>query len=130
MTENIKAINMPKWGMEMSEGDVTAWHASIGDQISVGDDLIDVETSKIVNTVTSPESGILRAIVADPGETCAVGDLLGVLASADTSDEEIKAFIASRSAGTVAKEAEPAPIVQEPAPAVAEPVQELSLIHI
>jgi len=127
MTENIKAINMPKWGMEMSEGDVTAWHASIGDQISVGDDLIDVETSKIVNTVTSPESGILRAIVADPGETCAVGDLLGVLASADTSDEDIKAFIASRSAGTVAKEAEPAPIVQEPAPAVAEPVQEIAL---
>ena len=127
MTENIKAINMPKWGMEMSEGDVTAWHASIGDQISVGDDLIDVETSKIVNTVTSPESGILRAIVADPGETCAVGDLLGVLASADTSDEDIKAFIASRSAGTVAKEAGPAPIVQEPAPAVAEPVQEIAL---
>ena len=127
MTENIKAINMPKWGMEMSEGDVTAWHASIGDQISVGDDLIDVETSKIVNTVTSPESGMLRAIVADPGETCAVGDLLGVLASADTSDEEIKAFIASRSTGTVAKEAEPAPIMQEPAPAVAEPVQAIAL---
>ena len=127
MSPNIKAINMPKWGMEMSEGDVTAWHAVIGDQVSAGDDLIDVETSKIVNTVTSPDSGILRAIVADPGETCAVGDLLGVLASADTSNEEIQAFIASRSAGTVAKEVEPAPIVQEPAPAVAEPVQEIAL---
>ncbi|MEZ7859514.1 MAG: pyruvate dehydrogenase E2 component (dihydrolipoamide acetyltransferase) [Parasphingorhabdus sp.] len=127
MSPDIKAINMPKWGMEMSEGDVTAWHAVIGDQVSAGDDLIDVETSKIVNTVTSPDSGILRAIVADPGETCAVGDLLGVLASADTSNEEIQAFIASRSAGTVAKEVEPAPIVQEPAPAVAEPVQEIAL---
>ena len=127
MPENIKAINMPKWGMEMSEGDVTGWHASIGDQISVGDDLIDVETSKIVNTVTSPESGILRAIVADPGETCAVGDLLGVLASADTSDEEIKAFIASRSGGTAAKEAEPVPVAQEAALAVAEPTQEIAL---
>ena len=127
MSPDIKAINMPKWGMEMSEGDVTAWHAVIGDQVSAGDDLIDVETSKIVNTVTSPDSGILRAIVADPGETCAVGDLLGVLASADTSNEEIQAFIASRSAGTVAKEAQPAPIVQEPAPAVAEPVQEIAL---
>lgn len=127
MPENIKAINMPKWGMEMSEGDVTGWHASIGDQISVGDDLIDVETSKIVNTVTSPESGILRAIVADPGETCAVGDLLGVLASADTSDEEIKAFIASRSGGTVAKEVEPVPVAQEAALAMAEPAQEIAL---
>ena len=127
MTADIKAVNMPKWGMEMSEGDVTAWHASIGDQISVGDDLIDVETSKIVNTVTSPESGILRAIVADPGETCAVGDLLGVLASADTSDEEIEAFIASRSGGTAAKEAEPVPVAQEAALAVAEPAQEIAL---
>ena len=127
MTADIKAVNMPKWGMEMSEGDVTGWHASIGDQISVGDDLIDVETSKIVNTVTSPESGILRAIVADPGETCAVGDLLGVLASADTSDEEIKAFIASRSGGTVAKEVEPVPVAQEAALAMAEPAQEIAL---
>ena len=127
MTADIKAVNMPKWGMEMSEGDVTAWHASIGDQISVGDDLIDVETSKIVNTVTSPESGILRAILADPGETCAVGDLLGVLASADTSDEEIKAFIASRSGGTVAKEVEPVPVAQEAALAMAEPAQEIAL---
>ena len=127
MTADIKAINMPKWGMEMSEGDVTAWHATIGDQISAGDDLIDVETSKIVNTVTSPESGILRAIVADPGETCAVGDLLGVLASADTSDKEIQAFVASRTAKTIAKVAEPAPVAQEAALALAEPAQEIAL---
>ena len=127
MSPDIKAINMPKWGMEMSEGDVTAWHAEIGDQVSAGDDLIDVETSKIVNTVTSPDSGILRAIVADPGETCAVGDLLGVLASADTSNEEIQAFIASRATGAIAKAAEPAPVEQEPAPTVAEPAPVIAI---
>ena len=127
MSPDIKAINMPKWGMEMSEGDVTAWHAEIGDQVSAGDDLIDVETSKIVNTVTSPDSGILRAIVADPGETCAVGDLLGVLASADTSNEEIQAFIASRATGAIAKAAEPAPVEQKPAPTVAEPAPVIAI---
>jgi pyruvate dehydrogenase E2 component (dihydrolipoamide acetyltransferase) len=127
MSPDIKAINMPKWGMEMSEGDVTAWHAEIGGQVSAGDDLIDVETSKIVNTVTSPDSGILRAIVADPGETCAVGDLLGVLASADTSNEEIQAFIASRATGAIAKAAEPAPVEQEPAPTVAEPAPVIAI---
>ena len=111
MSSEIKAINMPKWGMEMSEGDINAWHVNIGDKVNAGDDLVDVETSKIVNTVTASDSGILRAILANPGEAHIVGALLGVLAAADTSDADIQAFIASRSA---------APAAELPTPAVAE----------
>lgn len=96
MSESIKAIIMPKWGMEMSEGDIAEWHFSIGDQVNAGDDLVDVETSKIVNTVTASDSGILRAITANPGETHAVGALLGVLADADTADADIEAFLAAQ----------------------------------
>jgi len=95
MINEIKSVDMPKWGMEMSEGEINLWHIEIGDQVNVEDDLVDVETSKIVNTVTASDSGILRAIVAHPGETHRVGSILAVLASADTSDEDIQAFIAS-----------------------------------
>lgn len=119
MSTQIKAINMPKWGMEMSEGDINAWYFKIGDNVKVGDDLVDVETSKIVNTVTAADSGVLRAIVANPGETHAVGALLGVLAAADTSDADIQAFISSRSAAPAVE------AVEEPAalqPAVADTV--------
>lgn len=98
MTTEIKSIDMPKWGMEMSEGEINAWHVEIGDQVNTEDDLVDVETSKIVNTVTASDSGILRAIVAHPGETHRVGALLAVLASAETSDADIQAFITSRAA--------------------------------
>jgi pyruvate dehydrogenase E2 component (dihydrolipoamide acetyltransferase) len=101
MSNTIKAINMPKWGMEMSEGEVTDWHLVVGDHVNIDDELVDVETSKIVNTVTATDSGILRAIIGNTGETLAVGALLGVLADADTPDDEIQAFIASRSAGSV-----------------------------
>ena len=95
MSDEIKPIAMPKWGMEMSEGEINAWHVKIGDQVNIENDLVDVETAKIINTVTASASGIVRAILAEPGETHDVGALLGVIASADTSEEDIKAFISN-----------------------------------
>lgn len=120
MSDTIKAIAMPKWGMEMSEGDISEWHVAIGDQVNEGDDLVDVETSKIVNTVTATDSGILRAIVGNPGETLAVGSLLGVLADADTSDADIQAFIANNATVAVADEAPAAEPASAPAPSASE----------
>ena len=105
MTNEIKPINMPKWGMEMSEGDINAWYFAIGDQVNAGDDLVDIETSKIVNTVTASDSGVLRAIIGATGETHRVGALLGVIASAETSDADIQAFIASNTSAAAEPEA-------------------------
>ena len=105
MTNEIKPINMPKWGMEMSEGDINAWYFAVGDQVNAGDDLVDIETSKIINTVTATDSGILRAILGATGETHAVGALLGVIASAETSDADIQAFINSNSSAAAGPEA-------------------------
>lgn len=120
MSAQIKPINMPKWGMEMADGDISEWRVDIGAQVNVGDELVDVETSKIVNTVTATSSGILRAIVANPGETHVVGALLGVIADADTSDADIQAFIASASSSTAATP-EPAIAAEKQPAAPAEP---------
>ena len=128
MTDQITPINMPKWGMEMSEGDINTWYFAVGDQVNAGDDLVDIETSKIINTVTASDSGILRAIVGAQGETHAVGALLGVLASADVSDADIQAFItdntsaAAEPEAAAALETKAAPLVTE---AVAQPSNNL-----
>jgi pyruvate dehydrogenase E2 component (dihydrolipoamide acetyltransferase) len=115
MTNEIKPINMPKWGMEMSEGDINAWYFAIGDQVNAGDDLVDIETSKIVNTVTASDDGVLRAIIGATGETHRVGALLGVIASAETSDADIQAFIDSNTSAA----AEPEAVAEVAAPAAA-----------
>lgn len=121
MAADIKAIAMPKWGMEMSEGVVAEWHVAEGDNIKAGDDIVDIETSKIVNTVTAHTGGILRRKVAQPGATLPVGALLGVLAAADVSDAAIDQFIQSLAGSDAVMEdavkAEPA----APAPATAKP---------
>ena len=95
MSQPITAVTMPKWGIEMTEGAITAWNIAIGQQANKGDPLLDVETEKIVNQVESPGDGVLRRILAHAGDTRPVGALIGVLAAATVPDAEVDAFVAA-----------------------------------
>ncbi len=95
MSERIQTITVPKWGLTMEEGKVVTWLIAEGETFSPGDELLELETSKIANVVEAQTGGTLRRIVAAPDETLPVGALLGVLAEPDVSDAEIDAFIAS-----------------------------------
>lgn len=90
----ITPIVMPKWGLEMREGTVTAWLVDEGAEIAVGTPILEVETDKISNAVEAPDPGVLRRKVAKEGETLPVKALLGVLADSSVSDAEIDAYIA------------------------------------
>ena len=91
----VRPVTMPKWGIEMQEGTVTAWHFDPGQHVERGQTLLDVETEKIVNSVESPASGTLRLILAGIGETYSVGALIAVLADPEASDAEVEAFARS-----------------------------------
>jgi pyruvate dehydrogenase E2 component (dihydrolipoamide acetyltransferase) len=91
---SIVAVRMPKWGLSMQEGAIVDWWKAEGDRIGEGDDLVDIETSKITNVCESPGAGVLRRIVAKPGETLPVGALIAVLADEAAADSELDAFIA------------------------------------
>lgn len=93
MTEGIYAVAVPKWGIEMQEGTIVAWHVEEGQEVARGDELIDVETDKIINTMEAPASGVLRKCLAEKGDTLRVGALLGVIASADVDGDAVDLFI-------------------------------------
>ena len=102
----IEKLGMPKWGLSMTEGKVLEWLVEEGAELRIGDAVAEVETEKINGAVEAPAAGILRRRVAAAGAVIPVGGLLGVIAEAAVSDEEIDAFVAEFQAGFVPGEAD------------------------
>jgi pyruvate dehydrogenase E2 component (dihydrolipoamide acetyltransferase) len=95
MTEKITPLVMPKWGLSMKEGKLSAWYVDVGQVLTPGQEILDVETEKIANAVEAVDGGLLRRRIGQVGETYPVKALLGVLAPAEVSEEEIDAYVAS-----------------------------------
>ncbi|WP_037471852.1 alpha/beta fold hydrolase, partial [Sinorhizobium fredii] len=92
---SIEAVTVPKWGMTMTEGKITQWMVGEGDKVERGQEVLEIETTKVTNVVEAAASGTLRRIVLGEGTTAPVGALAGVIADTAATPEEIDAFIAS-----------------------------------
>ena len=127
---DIRPIEVPKWGLTMEEGTLSAWLVQEGQAFHKGDELCEIETSKIANALEAPFDGVLRRILVEPGITLPVGALLAIAAPAAVSDSEIDAYLATRQPGQAASAAPaptpavpdtpPAPVSVPAAPAMAE----------
>lgn len=113
----IKPIIMPRWGLEMTEGTLSAWHVKVGDPVASGQVIMDVESEKIANEVESEAEGVLRKIVVEAGDTVDIGTLLGVIADTQTTEEDIEAFVQSYRPVTFTADDEPEQPPAEPQPA-------------
>jgi len=94
MSEPIRAITMPKWGLAMEEGLVVAWLADEGSSVEAGQDLLEIETTKITNVYEAPAAGTLRRQVVAEGETVPVGALLGLVAEPTVDEAALDAYVA------------------------------------
>lgn len=91
----IKTLEIPKWGLSMEEGTIAQWLIKEGDSFNKGDEICEIETTKIVNVLEAPFAGTLRKILAKDGDTLPVGGLIAVCAESEVPDAEIETFIAS-----------------------------------
>jgi len=95
MNQNITPLVMPKWGLAMKEGTLSAWHVKEGQTITPGQEIMDVETDKIANAVEAADGGLLRRRIGEIGQVYPVKALLGVMAPPEVSDAEIDAYVAA-----------------------------------
>jgi pyruvate dehydrogenase E2 component (dihydrolipoamide acetyltransferase) len=92
--ERIVAVTMPKWGLSMQLGKIIGWIAAEGDEVSVGDELVDIETEKIAGTLEAADVGTLRRIIAQAGEDVPVSSTIALIAPPGVSDDDLDAAAA------------------------------------
>ena len=98
---------------------IVAWHVSDGDHVQVGDDLVDLETSKAVVTVPAEIAGTVRRI-AQIGDVVGVGAAICEIHGAKRPTEDGGSGLATRAAPAAAppvlEPAAPATVMDTPAP--------------
>jgi 2-oxoglutarate dehydrogenase E2 component (dihydrolipoamide succinyltransferase) len=115
-------IRVPILGESIVEATVGQWFKKAGETVSAAEPLVELETDKVTVEVPAPASGVLSEIVVKPGETVAVGALLGAIAEGEAKPARSKP--ASKAAGPALVDlatAEAEPIADEPALRSAKP---------
>jgi 2-oxoglutarate dehydrogenase E2 component (dihydrolipoamide succinyltransferase) len=105
-------IKVPPLPESVSDATLVAWHRKVGDTVARDENLVDLETDKVVLEVPAPASGVLREIKIKDGTTVTAGEILAVLdevaggaavasASSDAPVAENKQEAEAEVAGTV-----------------------------
>lgn len=104
-----EVILMPRLSDTMTEGVIAAWHKKVGDKVSKGDLLAEVETDKATMELESYKDGTLLHIGAEKGGKLQVNDLLAIIGA---PGEDISALVSGagkQSSGAAAPAQSPAP---------------------
>ena len=72
-------IKVPPLPESVTDATLVAWHKSAGDGVQRDENLVDLETDKVVLEVPAPSSGTLSEIVVENGATVEAGDVLAIL---------------------------------------------------
>ena len=76
MTIEIKVPPLPE---SVSDATLVAWHKTVGEGVARDENLVDLETDKVVLEVPAPASGTIASIVVEDGATVVAGDVLAIL---------------------------------------------------
>ena len=83
-------VNMPRLSDTMEEGTVAKWHKKVGDQVSEGDLLAEIETDKATMDFEAFQEGTLLYIGVEEGNTVPVDSILAILGE---KGEDVQALI-------------------------------------
>ncbi|MEX2215467.1 MAG: dihydrolipoamide acetyltransferase family protein [Phycisphaeraceae bacterium] len=92
-------ITMPRLSDTMQEGTLIKWRVKVGDKVSAGDKLADIETDKATQELEAYDDGTIAFLAAEEGATLPVGGVILVLATGDEKVEDVAAQAKSSGGG-------------------------------
>lgn len=81
-------VKVPELAESITEGTVAEWLKQVGETVTKGEDIVELETDKVNVQIAAEDSGVLTEIKAEAGDTVEVGQVIAILdesAEADSS---------------------------------------------
>src|SRR5215218_7667838 len=72
-------VKVPQLSESVSEATLVAWRKKAGEAVKRDENLIDVETDKVVLELPAPADGVLAKIIKQDGESVTSGDVIAIL---------------------------------------------------
>jgi 2-oxoglutarate dehydrogenase E2 component (dihydrolipoamide succinyltransferase) len=111
-------VKVPQLSESVSEATLVSWHRKVGEAVRRDENLIDIETDKVVLETPAPADGVIARIVKADGQTVTSGEVIAVIdtaAAAATAAPAAKAPPAA-AAAPAAREAAPSAGAGAPSP--------------
>ncbi len=108
--DNVTVVTMPRLSDTMTDGTVASWLKNVGDEVSEGDILAEIETDKATMEFESFNEGTLLYVGLQEGETAPVDSLLAIIGEAGT---DVSAVVAGFGTTTTEKETPKAEVAPE-----------------
>jgi len=120
-------VRVPALPESVADATVLTWHKKLGEIVTKDENLVDLETDKVVLEVPAPTDGTLVEIAAPEGETVTADTLLGQIAAGEVSESHSKASAIASPAASAAETNEAVSDDSILAPAARRLVKELDL---
>lgn len=81
-------VKVPVLSESVAEATLVSWHKKQGDAVKRDENLIDVETDKVVLELPAPQSGVLKEIIKGDGATVTSGEVIATIDTEATGTAE------------------------------------------
>ncbi len=109
-------VKVPQLSESVSEATLVAWHKKVGEAVRRDENLIDIETDKVVMELPAPADGVIAKIVKEGGSLVTSGEVIAVI---DTDAKVAAAPPATDPAAAAKAAARAAPASSAPSSAAA-----------
>jgi 2-oxoglutarate dehydrogenase E2 component (dihydrolipoamide succinyltransferase) len=107
-------VKVPQLSESVAEATLLQWHKKIGDRVARDENLIDIETDKVVLELPAPDAGVITQITKGDGDTVTAGEIIAMI---DTEAAGATAAPADKAKPAAQPAAAPAPAsASAPAP--------------
>ncbi|MBI3727686.1 MAG: 2-oxoglutarate dehydrogenase complex dihydrolipoyllysine-residue succinyltransferase [Burkholderiales bacterium] len=113
-------VKVPQLSESVAEATLLSWHKKVGEAVGRDENLIDVETDKVVLELPAPDAGVITQIIKGDGSTVVAGEIIAIIdtdASAKVSPMEVSAAPVTVAASAPAADAKSSAGVAMPAAA-------------